>query len=267
MNYRNTALAGLVAAVLIMGVSEGVAQRTSAAGTTDIKPYPRLVKCVVASPRAALVFEPLPIDPVAPIPEKPKLDDGEDPIPEPIGRSIGDAFNFAHDDKAVTLRWGQMLDVKLSDRIEGVWYRHAKGWLGAVLILDIRKPDVEPDNELTDEEDAWVTLGRDGVADHRVGPSIGKAKNIGVRFYPTRPGGYLLRARVYTYALPFRPLPEGEEPAPPTPDDIREFGRVAANTVYIKVRVVYPTVDVPESPEPPEPGKIMPAEDLAGVIR
>jgi len=266
MKCRVVVLTVIMAAVMALGDADALAQRTADASPAIVRPYPRVMKCVVAGPRAALVFEPLPIVPVEPAPEDTVLNDGTEPEPEPVGRSIGDAFNFAREDKDVTMRWGQMLDVKLHDRIEGVWYEHAKGWLGTVLVLDIRRPDVDPADELTDNEDGWVTLGRDGASDFRAGPSIGRAECISVRFYPRRPGNYLLRARIYTYAMPFGPASDGADPPPPSRDEIREHGKIAADTVYIKVSVVYPTVDVEELPEPPEQGEIMPREDLSGVI-
>jgi len=266
MKRRSIVLTVLVGVALVLSCTQGIAQRTAEATANIVKPFPRVVKCAVAGPRAALVFEPLPILPVEPVPEEQALDGEVVPDPHPVGRSIGDTYNFIRPDQAVTLRWGQMLDVKLHDEIEGVWYKHAKGWLGTVIILDIRRPDVDPENELSAEDRAWVTLGRDGAAAFRVGPSIGRAREIGVRFYPRRPGHYLLRARVYTYALPFRPTADGTAPPPPSADEIREYGNVAADVVYVKVRVVYPWAEVEELPEPVPQGEIMPHEDLSGVI-
>ncbi|MBN2138358.1 MAG: hypothetical protein JW720_11175 [Sedimentisphaerales bacterium] len=95
----------------------------------------------------------------------------------------------------------------------------------------------------------WVTIGKDGARACRKGPSIGRAR-IGVPVHFRRPGIYLLRAIVHTFAKPGYPLPLDQwrdcfltDPAdttavlpdlPPAEDK---------DVIYIRVRVVDNLID------------------------
>jgi hypothetical protein len=172
---------------------------------------------------------------------------------------IGAAHNFARPDGQATLRLGSTLRVRLSREIEGVWYPRACGWLGTLLILDCQVPATDS----VSAEPVWKEIGRDGAAALRCGPSIGRARDVSVPFFPRRPGLYVLRARIYTYALP---TPVADDAAPPSAEDMLsgEFGVVARDVVHIKVRVIWWNGEL--IPEDAEPVEEMPKENLAGVV-
>jgi hypothetical protein len=180
-------------------------------------PQPRKIYYNVASPRVALANQPPLMTPTADALEA-------EFAPVPYCRTIGAACNFARGDGRLLVRKGTHIFVKLAGDIEGVWYEKACGYLGAVIALDIQRPG---SNE-------WVTLGQDSRVGKRCGPAVGTARNIGVVFEANRPGEYLLRARIISFALPLGPTLE-------EPDNLRDLlpcGDVASDEVFIKVRVI-----------------------------
>jgi len=206
--------------------------------------HPPVREYVVASPRAALV-RPLPI---------------MRSLTRRFWGMIGAAHNFARPDGDVAIPHGTVLKIKLSENTEGVWYRVTSGSLGTLLILEVKNPHAES------VEDTWVPLGRDGAGDFRKGPSVGTARDVSVPFIPPHPGEYLLRARIYTYALP-RWI-KNDETAPEAADVMVKrpyYGYVARSVVFVKVRVGEPGGPV-EIEEFEVPASEMPAELLDGII-
>ena len=184
---------------------------------------------VVASPRAALAR---PMIPAATV-------DSVAPTAPPITAA---AHNFARPHGSVLLPYGHGLNVRLSPEAEGVWYPRSSGWLGTFLIVDASPFVNSMVTSATVPDATWIAVGRDGAADRRIGPSIGTAKNIGVRFNPSRPGEYLLRARVFTYAMPVEPTV-----APPTTEAV-----LATNVATVRgATPERPPSDVRPMPEHP----------------
>lgn len=177
--------------------------------------HPGLKKLVVASPRASL----------AAVPQPPSTDAANTDC-----QVIGATYNFARNGASVRLPLGAGLRVKLADTLEGVWYDDTHGWLGTLLILDVARPDSDP-NAIE-----WVTIGRDGRSAERSGPSIGWGANIGVNFRPPRVGDYLLRARIFTFALP-TPAPDVVD-APQRPADVEPCGDASYDEVRIRLTVI-----------------------------
>jgi len=220
---------------LCMGLAAGpvsarrAIDRTAAVGQAP-GPQPAIVNYMVASPRATLATTP---------PLSAEVDDVAEVTPY---RTLGAACNFARPSgQTVTVREGTTVFVGIKPEAEGVWYERASGWLGAIIIVEIAHPR---------QPDRWYTLGRDGAAALRIGPSIGVAgRKIGVKARITRPGRYLMRARLYTYALP---VPLTDEA--PTRDDLRPYGDVDMDTVNFMLRVVgiNDPAPAPEAYEPVE---------------
>jgi hypothetical protein len=233
-----TGLCCLIAGSALAGTAKAV--RTH---STSVRPVPAVIRHVVAGPRAAL----------APCPPAVAEDPANICCP-----MTGAAWNFARDDAAITMKLGTTLRVKLSDQIEGVWYERTCGWLGTVLVLEMKDP-------AGTSETPWIPLGRDGAADRRCGPSIGRARDVGVSFRPEQIGNYLLRARIFTYALPARP----EAPEADVATELQAIPLCAASAsdeVFINLRVLRPIDPVP-LPEPyAEPISELPRESLSGVI-
>lgn len=191
------------------------------------RPIP-VLKYTVASPRACLIGPPSWSDRVFYLP-------------------AGDADNFPRKNGAIRVPIGTRVVFCLSRDMEGVWYTGSYGCLGTSLILQYCKlcpstvpcqcPIPDPCNCPADgcarpcarcrceqctrlgavcpcpcpDSNAvttcpWVTIGKDGARDCRKGPSIGRAR-VGVPVQFKRPGVYLLRAIVHTFAKPGYPLP------------------------------------------------------------
>ena len=195
---------------------------------------------VVGSPRAALVYHPS-------IADVSGATDGY------VQHVVGGAHNFAIRGATLQLRLGTTLRVRLSNEIEGVWYPRACGWLGTLRGLDEKIGDGT-------WADSWRELGGVGAGDRGCGTSTGTARDVSVRFRPPAPGDYLLRARLYTFAVPTLPIVDGTpnvaahvplDLLQPIPADritdasleiLRRHGMVATNVVFlhVKVRVVSP---------------------------
>lgn len=109
-------------------------------------------------------------------------------------QSVGATYNFARDDARMAVRPGTVIVFRLGRDIEGVWYENASGFLSAQLVVDMR---VWNDTV----ETPWVEIGKDGASADAVGPLVGRAA-IGVRHAFTEPGEYLVRARIWTHAIP-----------------------------------------------------------------
>jgi hypothetical protein len=180
-------------------------------------PPPREV--VVAAPRAALMAQPRLTGNLAGLPTN-----------RPAGCAVmGATFNFPSPGIQVVVHQDRPLLIRLGPNAEGVWYDGACGKIGMLLALEQFNPDTG----------AWDPVGRDGVFDHRVGPSLGFARRVGVPLHLATPGAYDLRALVQTYALPGCP-----DQSVVTP---RGCGDVSINTVRIHVVVV----EDPPAEEPP----------------
>lgn len=279
MRTRHLLVDGVLAVALIAG-GPALAQQNEKPEEPGIHPKPEepqvirrvnrrmlhFAPYVVASPRAALCNIPAP-------PTNDEVEPGatDDVVVEPMFRTIGAAHNFAKKNGTVLLRFGSVLKVHLSEHAEGVWYEDASGWLGTLLILDVAKLDtdvdpatVDPEALEADDRLEWRTIGRDGAAAHRVGPSLGHAKHLGVAFRPPRPGMYALRARIYTYALPTC-LDDGTEIERPSREEILANGTVAADRVFIRLNVIRSNWEVPD-PKHDEPIEEMPPQDLSKIM-
>jgi len=223
----------------------------------ELQPYPlprpQVVSYVVASPRATLASIP-------PVPVTNPTDESGTVMPETP--TIGAAFNFARADGRTIIRHGAVLRVKLSENIEGVWYDKANGWLGTALLLDVKNP--RPDSI---SSNMWTTVGRDGAAGYRMGPSIGTCENIGVNFAPPLPGRYLLRARILTYAFPT--TWNAADIAPPSPAELQANATVASDEVMLTLYVISRSFagTITRRNEYVEPGEIMQREDLSDVLQ
>jgi hypothetical protein len=110
---------------------------------------------------------------------------------------IGSAYNFPRHDGKMVVRRGTVVYFLLGKNTQGVWYEHACGQLSAQLRLDMLDPN--------SEEERWIPIGRDGAAARRCGPLWGTAK-IGVRHRFEEPGLYLMRASVWSHAIPAHPV-------------------------------------------------------------
>ena len=191
----------------------------------------------------------------------------------------GDADNFARADGSLRVPVGTRVVVCLSRDLEGVWYSGSYGCLGTSLVVQYCKvcacedldstdcPDVSPDpnrchyarcaceqcmrlgavrcplpDDPAIEPCPWITIGTDGARGYRRGPSIGRAK-VGVPVYFNRPGVYLLRAIVHTYAEPGYPQPledwNARLLAAGDPRAVLPIVPIAEDkdTIYIKVHV------------------------------
>ena len=204
---------------------------------------------VVASPRAALTLLP-------PCAEAAEVD---------CCQSAGAAYNFPRQDGRIVVRQGTVVVFRLGRNIEGVWYPRACGWLGTQLVLEMQTITTAGDTE-------WILIGKDAAAAERCGPVAGRA-NVGVRHAFNRPGRYLMRAKVWTFALPTCDLTDDAN-AP----DIDCPGAVKAyDEVYVLVRVpehpITPEdIEWQEIPEPvmrqygePLPHQVIDVEDLEAI--
>lgn len=180
-------------------------------------------------------------------------------------QTAGAAYNFPRQDGRIVVRPGTLVVFRLDRNIEGVWYPGACGWLGTQLVLEIRTVTSAGDLE-------WVVIGKDAAAAERCGPVAGRA-NVGVRHAFNRPGRYLMRAKVWTSALPTCDLADDAN-AP----DIDCPGAVKAyDEVYVLVRVPEDQVtpedlEWQEIPEPvmrqygePLPHQVIDVEDLEAI--
>ncbi|MBC8217632.1 MAG: hypothetical protein H8E73_04145, partial [Planctomycetes bacterium] len=101
----------------------------------------------------------------------------------------------------------------------------------------------------------WVTIGKDGARDCRKGPSIGRAK-VGVPVHFRRPGTYLLRAIVHTFAKPGYPRPLepwrdrllGVDASTAVLPEVP--GAEDRDVIYIRIRVVELPIDDVEPEDP-----------------
>jgi len=212
------ALALVCGAVLAAGSGYG----GGAGDPNAVRPRPvPVLRYAVASPRACLIGPP-------------------DRSIDRCWRPQGDADNFARRNGSIRVPVGTRIIFCLSRDLEGVWYTGSYGCLGASMVLQVCKPCqcVVPDPNACrpDPNDCiyarckcenclrlgavccprpddpaivpcpWVTIGKDGARACRKGPSIGRAR-IGVPVHFRRPGVYLLRAIVHTFAKPGYPLP------------------------------------------------------------
>ena len=148
---------------------------------------------VVAAPRASLVMLPPPpeVEPAV----------GTE-TPECL--TVGAACNFPRRHGRLLVRPNTVVVFRLAKDAEGVWYQGACGLLGTQLILSMLDPSIDPSTVTeTGEvpEDAWIELGRDAAAGLRCGPRVGHAV-VGVRHLFQEPGDYLLKAAVWTGAIP-----------------------------------------------------------------
>jgi len=148
--------------------------------------------------------------------------------------TVGGAYNFPRQDGRIIVRRGTVVVFRLDRNIEGVWYPRACGWLGTQIVLEMQ-------TITSDGEVEWVVLGRDAAAAERCGPMAGRA-NVGVRHAFQRPGRYLMRAKVWTFALPTCGPTDDALDAPDTncPGAVRAY-----DEIYVLVRV-------PEGPITPE---------------
>jgi len=213
--------------VLLCGVLAAQSQGPAPGepNTVRFRPIP-VLKYTVASPRACLIGPPTWSDKVFYLP-------------------AGDADNFPRKNGAIRVPVGTRIVFCLSRDMEGVWYTGSYGCLGTSLVLQYCKlcttnvpcPIPDPCNCPADPcaclclkcrceqcirlgaacpcpcpdgpvvtTCPWVTIGKDGARDCRKGPSIGRAR-VGVPVLFKRPGVYLLRAIVHTFAKPGYPLP------------------------------------------------------------
>ncbi len=191
----------------------------------------RIVDVVVASPRTAMV--PVPFPDTADIQNTPC-------------DAVGAAWNFARKSMAVRMKLGGVLRTRLSDNMEGIWYPRACGKLGTLLVLEMK--------DTSSGGDDWIELGRDGIADHRCGPSMGRAR-VRVLYRPERLGEYHLRASIISYAIPSR------SDAVDVPDLASVRDVVVRDQVHIRLRVTGQPVAEPLPYE--EPSSEMPEELLA----
>jgi hypothetical protein len=246
-NIGFLAIIALWGGLLVIPASEaGVNRVASYMKKNTTSKYRRYV---VASPRASMASVPSVSSDVI------SVSDAIHP------RMTGATYNFPIKDSTVTMRYGSTIFVQLSDTIEGVWYNKTNGWLGALIILDKRSEVDSTSNAV------WNVVGRKGAAALRRGPSIGTARNLGVRFRPTAPGNYVLRARIYTYSIPVELTEEGafesedlETPEGPRPTHPRQS--ISYDEVYIKLRVVRKLSPSDTVSAYKEPIKEMPREDL-----
>jgi len=204
----------------------------------------------------------------------------------------GDAENFARRNGTIRVLAGTTVVFCLSRDLEGVWYTGSYGCLGTSLVVQYCKlckcidpalvdcPETAPDPNRCEfarcaceqcrqlgavgcprPDDPvirpcpWVTIGRDGAKDCRRGPSIGRAK-IGVPVRFRRPGVYLLRAIVHTFARPGYPRPIDDwrlrltgstDPTVALPEIQPAEDR---DVIYVRVRVVDCIDDAAEPIEP-----------------
>jgi len=220
-----------------------------------------VVKYAVASPRACLIGLPLWTTNAFYLP-------------------TGDADNFPRGNGAIRVPVGTRIVVCLSRDMEGVWYTGSYGCLGSTMVLQYcrlckcEEPDSEDCTDVAPDPGQcpyarcaceqcrqlgaaccplpddpvivpcpWVTIGKDGATDCRKGPSIGRAK-IGVPVHFNRPGVYLLRAIVHTFARPGYPLPleRWRQRLLGTDDPTAVLPKVPQaqdkDVIYIRVRVV-----------------------------
>ncbi|NIA15984.1 MAG: hypothetical protein GWP08_18120 [Nitrospiraceae bacterium] len=149
-------------------------------------------------------------------------------------RSIGATYNFPRDDARMAVRPGTVIVFRLGRDLEGVWYEDASGFLSTQLVVDMR---VWNDTV----ETPWVAIGKDGASGDAIGPMVGRAE-VGVRHAFREPGEYLVRARIWTHAIPNNDLDcVPEEPATKQdedPDVEAPCGSARSyDEVYILVRV------------------------------
>jgi len=231
-------------------------------------------KYAVASPRACLIGPPI-------------------WSTEAYYKPAGDAENFPRAHGSIRVPVGTRVVFCLSRDLEGVWYSGSYGCLGSSMVVqycrlckcqadatdcNLTRPDPDecPYARCTCEQCRrlgavccpkpddpvivpcpWVTIGKDGARDCRKGPSIGRAK-IGVPVNFKRPGVFLLRAIVTTFARPGYPLPlqpwrdrllDTTDPTAVLPQIVPIRDR---DVIYIRVRVVDRIVDI-DIAEPEDP--------------
>jgi hypothetical protein len=262
-----------------------------------------VLKYAVASPRACLIGPPRWSTDVRYLPS-------------------GDADNFPRANGGIRIRVGTRVVFCLSRDLEGVWYTGSYGCMGTSIVLqscrfcECNRPDPngcdpDPNNCNPDpncpyarcvcercrelgavccplpddpviEPCPWVTIGRDGAKACRKGPSIGRAK-VGVPVTFRRPGFYLLRAIVHTFAKPGYPLPldqwRDRLVNPDDPSAVLPEPPVAQDrdVIYIRVRVydfpvpdTEPDDDITEDPDVvfirPIPKEIDPNDEPIGEL-
>jgi hypothetical protein len=169
---------------------------------------------------------------------RPIIDPGTGEVAKWLGPR-GEAENFARKAGSLKIPVGMRVVFCLSKNLEGVWYPHSFGRLGTSVVVQLRRPNlVNVDPNQVDPNELWVTLGKDGAGDVRRGPSIGRAK-VGVPVRFRKPGDYLLRAIVTTYAQPLRLKPNTPASDEDTSIDVIALpGAGDRDVVYVKVRVV-----------------------------
>jgi len=248
------------------------------------RPLP-VLKYTVASPRACLIGPPIWINAAY------------------YYLPTGDAENFARKNGSLRVPVGTRVIFCLSRDLEAVWYTGSYGCMGTSIVVqycrlckcldpaatdcDLTRPDPNecpyarctcencrrlgavccprPDDPVF-EPCPWVTIGKDGARDCRKGPSIGRAK-VGVPVHFKRPGVYLIRAIVRTFAKPGYPLPleDWRERliAPDDPTDVLPEipPAVDRDVIYVRVRVVDRLVDAVE------PNDVPPIDPDVGCIR
>lgn len=265
-----------ISTLLIIAGALVAASSDSGSGPIDANAirhgYRPVLKYTVASPRACLI----------------------NPTNHTFDRCLrprGDADNFPRRHGSIRVLMGTRVVFCLSRDIEGVWYTGSVGCMGSSMILQRHRlcscPDLtdceclkpDPNNpdarcvcenclrlgavccprpdDVAIEPCPWVTIGKDGARDCRKGPSIGRAR-IGVPVHFRRPGTYLLRAIVRTFAQPKYPLPleQWRDCLLQNPDDtnavLPELPPVEdKDVIYIRVRVVECITDSAEADEIP----------------
>jgi len=163
-------------------------------------------------------------------------------------RQVGAAENFPREDGELKVATGTKVVFCLSRELEGVWYPHSFGELGCSIVLQrrVREAPAEGLGASSEEQEEWVTIGRDGARAIRRGPSIGRAK-VSVPVLFRKPGVYKLRVIVRTTATAMYPRIAGAEAVAP----IRPRPVIDRDTVYIKVKVVdLPITEIVPDEEP-----------------
>lgn len=140
---------------------------------------------VVASPRASL----------APVPQ---LQDNE-----AVDRCdvAGAAYNFPRDDGRILVRTGSVVVFRFDRNAEAVIYPGACGLIRSELMLEMRELDPAAESDTPEAEPEWTPIGRDAIEGRRCGPVFGTG-HVAVRHPFERPGTYVVRATISTFAVP-----------------------------------------------------------------
>jgi hypothetical protein len=142
---------------------------------------------IVASPRAAL----------APVPQ---LQTGDNEVADRC-TVAGAAYNFPRDDGRMLVRTGSVVVFRFDRNAEAVIYPGACGLIRSQLLLELRELDATTETDAPEVEPEWMPIGRDAIEGRRCGPIFGTG-HVAVRHLFERPGSYLVRATVSTYAVP-----------------------------------------------------------------